>query len=52
MCIVQKGIKAFRALSPASILVGNLMSFKPTIPYAPYTHRCVQSWNDNVNNEH
>ncbi|SFU63003.1 hypothetical protein SAMN05216364_10427 [Porphyromonadaceae bacterium KHP3R9] len=33
MCIVHKGFRGFRAVSPASILAGNLISLKPTIPY-------------------
>jgi hypothetical protein len=33
MCIVHKGFKGFRAVSPASILGGNLISLKPETPY-------------------
>jgi hypothetical protein len=33
MCIVHKGFRGFRAVSPASILAGNLISLKPAIPY-------------------
>ena len=33
MCIVHKGFRGFRAVSPASILGGNLISLKPAIPY-------------------
>lgn len=33
MCIVHKGFRGFRALSPASILDGNLIGLKPAIPY-------------------
>jgi len=33
MCIVHKGFRGFRALSPASILGGNLTGLKPAIPY-------------------
>ena len=33
MCIIHKGFRGFRALSPASILVGNLIALKPAIPY-------------------
>lgn len=39
MCIVHKGFRGFRALSPASNLGGNLIGLKPAIPYAPYTQR-------------
>lgn len=33
MCIIHKGLRGFRALSPASILGGNLTGLKPEIPY-------------------
>ena len=33
MCIVHKGFRGFRAVSPASILGGNLIGMKPAIPY-------------------
>ncbi len=33
MCIVHKGFRGFRAISPASILGGNLIGLKPAIPY-------------------
>jgi hypothetical protein len=33
MCIVHKGFRGFRAVSPASILGGNLRSLKSAIPY-------------------
>jgi hypothetical protein len=33
MCIVHKGFRGFRALSPASVLGGNLTGLKPAIPY-------------------
>ncbi|RKD90185.1 hypothetical protein BC643_0521 [Mangrovibacterium diazotrophicum] len=33
MCIVHKGFRGFRAVSPASILDGNLIGLKPAIPY-------------------
>ena len=33
MCIIHKGFRGFRALSPSSILGGNLIGLKPTIPY-------------------
>ncbi len=33
MCIVHKGFSGFRAVSPASILGGNLKGLKPAIPY-------------------
>ncbi len=33
MCIVHKGFRGFRAVSPASVLGGNLISLKPAIPY-------------------
>ncbi len=33
MCIIHKGFRGFLALSPASILGGNLMGLKPAIPY-------------------
>lgn len=33
MCIVHKGFRGFRAVSPASILGGNLIALKPEIPY-------------------
>jgi len=33
MCIVHKGFRGFRAVSPASIFGGNLIGFKPAIPY-------------------
>ena len=33
MCIVHKGFRGFRALSPALILGGKLIGLKPAIPY-------------------
>jgi len=33
MCIVHKGFRGFRAVSPASILGGNLIGLKPAFPY-------------------
>jgi hypothetical protein len=33
MCIVHKGFRGFRAVSPASNLGGNLIGLKPAIPY-------------------
>ena len=33
MCIIHKGYRGFRALSPASILCGNLIGLKPEISY-------------------
>lgn len=33
MCIIHKGFRGFRALSPASILLRNLKGLKPAIPY-------------------
>jgi len=33
MCIVHKGFRGFRAVSPASILGGNLTGLKSAIPY-------------------
>ncbi len=33
MCIIHKGFRGFRALSPASILLCNLIGLKPAIPY-------------------
>ncbi len=33
MCIIHKGFKGFRALSPVSILGGKLIDKKPAIPY-------------------
>ena len=33
MCIIHKGFRGFRAFSPASILGGNLIGLKSTIPY-------------------
>jgi len=33
MCIIHKGFKGFRALSPASILGGKLIGLKAAIPY-------------------
>lgn len=33
MCIIHKGFRGFRAVSPASILGGNLIGLKPAIPY-------------------
>jgi hypothetical protein len=33
MCIIHKGFRGFRAVSPASILGGNLLGLKPAIPY-------------------
>jgi len=33
MCIIHKGFRGFRALSPASILVCNLIGLKSAIPY-------------------
>lgn len=33
MCIVHKGFKGIRAVSPASILGSKLIGLKPEIPY-------------------
>ncbi len=33
MCIIHKGFRGFRAISPASISGGNLIGLKPAIPY-------------------
>jgi hypothetical protein len=33
MCIIHKGFSGFRALSPASFLVGKLIGLNPAIPY-------------------
>jgi len=33
MCIIHKGFRGFRAVSPASTLGGNLIGLKPAIPY-------------------
>ncbi len=33
MCIIHKGFSGFRAVSPASILGGKLISLNPAIPY-------------------
>jgi len=33
MCIVHKGFRGFRAVSPASVLGGNMIGLKPAIPY-------------------
>ena len=33
MCIIHKGFRGKRALSPASILGGKLTGLKPAIPY-------------------
>lgn len=33
MCIIHKGFGGIRAVSPESILGGNLISLKPEIPY-------------------
>ena len=33
MCIIHKGIRGFRAVSPASISGGNLIGLKYAIPY-------------------
>ncbi len=33
MCIIHKGFRGFRALSPTSNLGGNLIGLKPAIPY-------------------
>ncbi len=33
MCIIHKGFKGFGALSPASIVGGNLIGLKSAIPY-------------------
>jgi hypothetical protein len=33
MCIVHKGFRGFRAVSPASILGGKLIGLKSAIPY-------------------
>ncbi len=33
MCIVHKGFRGFRTVSPASILGGNWIGLKPAIPY-------------------
>jgi hypothetical protein len=33
MCVIHKGFRVFRAVSPASFFSGNLISLKPAIPY-------------------
>jgi hypothetical protein len=33
MCIVHKGFRGFRAVSPASILGSKMIGLKPAIPY-------------------
>lgn len=33
MCIIHKGFSGFRVLSPASILVRNLIGLESAIPY-------------------
>ena len=33
MCIVHKGFRGFRTVSPASFFCGNLIGLKPAIPY-------------------
>ena len=33
MCIIHKGFRGFQAVSPASILGGDLIGMKPAIPY-------------------
>jgi len=38
--IIHKAFRGFRALSPASILGGNLLGKKPAIFYFAYTYRC------------
>ena len=46
MCILYKGFRGFRAVSPVSILGGNLIGLKPAIAYYAYTQRCSQCKND------
>ena len=48
MCIVHKGFRGFRAVSPASILVGNLIGLKPAIPYDTIHSTLVASQSDKV----
>jgi len=33
MCIIHKGFRGFRAVSPASNLCGNMTGLKPAVPY-------------------
>ena len=45
MCIIHKGFRGFQALSPASILGGNLIGLKDAIPYdfIPPTGVCIKT---------
>ena len=43
MCIIHKGFRGSRAVSPASILGGDLIGMKPAIPTKPYTWRMRNS---------
>ena len=51
MCIVHKGFRGFRAVSPASILGSNLIGLNPAIPYdtihSPLGQ--IMKWNTNKN---
>lgn len=42
MCIIHKGFRGFRALSPESDLVCNQIGLKHEIPYISYTQRYAQ----------
>ncbi len=39
MCIVHKGFRGFRAVSPAAILGGNLIGLNTQSLTTPYTQR-------------
>ena len=42
ICIVLKGFRGFRKVSPASILIGGQIGLSSTITYALYAKRWVQ----------
>ena len=60
MCIVHKGFRGFRDVSPASILGGKLIGLKSAIPYDTIhstlpnimTTDCANELSDNIKTNH
>lgn len=52
MCMVHKSFRGLRAVSPVSVLGGNLIGTKLKIPYAPYHLPVEKSWMQTLNERH
>lgn len=48
MCIVHKGFRGFRAVSPASILGGNMIGFKARNPLRHHTLNVVHNYEKSI----